>query len=125
VRSKLTVFWNIPVMAYISLEIYLPLSLSLSIYIYIWLCSPFGPWSLFQFLNLYAVCRSPLTGDQPVTRPLPAHRRTQTQNKRTQISMPQVGFAPTIPVLSERRRFMPQNLLFPYSGWKYGNHACS
>jgi hypothetical protein len=37
-------------------------------------------------------------GDQPVTRPLLIHRTTQTQNKRTQISMPRVGFEPTIPV---------------------------
>jgi hypothetical protein len=38
-------------------------------------------------------------GDQPVTtRPLPAHRTTQTQIKHTQISMPQVGFEPMIPV---------------------------
>jgi hypothetical protein len=37
-------------------------------------------------------------GDQPVARPLPTHRTTQTQNKRTQTSMPQVGFEPTIPV---------------------------
>jgi hypothetical protein len=37
-------------------------------------------------------------GNQPVARPLPTHRTTQTQNKRTQTSMPQVGFEPTIPV---------------------------
>jgi hypothetical protein len=36
-------------------------------------------------------------GDQPVTRPLPTHRTTQTQNKRTQTSMPLVAFKPTIP----------------------------
>jgi hypothetical protein len=30
-------------------------------------------------------------GDQPVVRPLPAHRR-HTQNKRTQTSMPRLGF---------------------------------
>jgi hypothetical protein len=39
------------------------------------------------------------TGDQPVTWPLPAHRIAQTQNKRTQTFMPQVGLEPTIPVL--------------------------
>jgi hypothetical protein len=37
-------------------------------------------------------------GDQPVARPLPAHRTAQTQNKGTQTSMPQVVFEPTIPV---------------------------
>jgi hypothetical protein len=43
---------------------------------------PCGPWPLFQFLNLYTVGRTPWTGDQPVARPLPTHRSTQTQNKR-------------------------------------------
>jgi hypothetical protein len=33
-----------------------------------------------------------------VERPLPTHA-TQTQNKRTQISMSRVGFEPTIPEL--------------------------
>jgi hypothetical protein len=52
----------------------------------------------FHFLDLfYTVGRTPWTGDQPVKRPLPAHRTRQTQNKRTQTSMPQVGFEPTIP----------------------------
>jgi hypothetical protein len=37
-------------------------------------------------------------GDHPVARPLPTHRTTQTRNKGTQTSMPQVGFEPTIPV---------------------------
>jgi hypothetical protein len=37
-------------------------------------------------------------GDQPVARPLPAHRTAQTQNERTQTSVPQAGFDPTIPV---------------------------
>jgi hypothetical protein len=34
--------------------------------IYLWLHSPCGPRSLFQFLNLYTVGRTPWTGDQPV-----------------------------------------------------------
>jgi hypothetical protein len=37
----------------------------------------------FGFLILYTVGRTPWTGDQPVARPLPTHRTTQTQNKRT------------------------------------------
>jgi hypothetical protein len=37
-----------------------------------------------------------LDGDEPVSRPLPTHRTTQRQNKRTQTSMPRVGFDPTI-----------------------------
>jgi hypothetical protein len=45
----------------------------------------------FQFPNLYTVGRSPWTSDQPVARPLPTHRTTQTQNKRTQTSMHRMG----------------------------------
>jgi hypothetical protein len=41
----------------------------------------------FSFVILYTVCRTPWTGDQPVTRPLPTNRTTQAQNKRTQTSM--------------------------------------
>jgi hypothetical protein len=65
-----------------------------------------GPiWTLaaFQFLNPYTVCRTPWTGDQPVARPLPPHKTTQIQNKRTQTSMPRVGFQPTIPVFERAK----------------------
>jgi hypothetical protein len=41
----------------------------------------------------------------PVTRPLPTHRTTQTQNKHTQTSMPSVGFQPTISVLERAKTF--------------------
>jgi hypothetical protein len=37
-------------------------------------------------------------GDQSVARSVTAHRTAQTQYKRTQTSMPQMGFEPTIPV---------------------------
>jgi hypothetical protein len=49
--------------------------------------------------------RTPWTGDQLVTRPLPKHRTTQTQkNAHThQTSMPWVGFEPMIPA-SEREK---------------------
>jgi hypothetical protein len=53
----------------------------------------------FSFLILYTGGRTPWTGDQLVARPLPKHRTTQTQNKCTQTSVPQVGLEPTIPVL--------------------------
>jgi hypothetical protein len=42
-------------------------------------------------------------GDQPVARPLPAHRTAQTHNKLTQTPMPQVGFEPTMPVLERAK----------------------
>jgi hypothetical protein len=57
----------------------------------------------FSFLIFYTVGRTPWTGDQPVARPLSAHRTAQTQNKRTQTPMPQVGFEPTIPVFERAK----------------------
>jgi hypothetical protein len=62
-----------------------------------------GPWPLFQSLTLHTVGRTPWTGDQPPARPLPTHRTTQTQNKRTQTSMSRVGLEPTIPVLERAK----------------------
>jgi hypothetical protein len=42
-----------------------------------------GPRPLIQFRNhFYTDGRTPWTSDQPVARPLPKHRTTQTQNKR-------------------------------------------
>jgi hypothetical protein len=43
-------------------------------------------------------------GDQPVARPLPIQRTTQTQNKRTQISIRQVGFEHTFLVFERAKR---------------------
>jgi hypothetical protein len=57
----------------------------------------------FSFLVLYAVGRTPWTGDEPVARPPPTHRITQTQNKRTQTSMPRVGFECTIPAFERAK----------------------
>jgi hypothetical protein len=59
---------------------------------------PFEPWPFFSFLILYTVGRTPWTGVQPVARLLPTPRTTQAQNKRTQTSMPRVGFELTTPV---------------------------
>jgi hypothetical protein len=42
-------------------------------------------------------------GDQPIARPLPAHRTAQTQKKSTQTSTPQVGFEPEIPVFEQSK----------------------
>jgi hypothetical protein len=73
---------------------YLKQTLSLSIY---------GSTALVDlgrftsFLILYTVSRTPWTGRHTVERPLTTHRTTQTQNKRTQTSMPLVGFESTIP----------------------------
>jgi hypothetical protein len=65
-------------------------------YEYLWLYSPCEPWSLFQFLNPHTDGRTPWTGDQLVARSVPARRTTQTQNERTQTSIPRVGCEPTI-----------------------------
>jgi hypothetical protein len=62
------------------------------------------PWPLLQFHNpFYKDGRTPWTGDQPVTKPLPTHRTTQTYNKRTQTYMPQVVFEPTIPASDQAK----------------------
>jgi hypothetical protein len=51
-----------------------------------------------HFRNLfYTDGRTPWTRDQSVERPLPTHRTTQTQNKRTQTFMAWVQLEPTIP----------------------------
>jgi hypothetical protein len=82
-----------PVVLHRSRSLSLSLSLSLSMAL-----QPFGPWRFFSFLVLYTVGRTPWTGVQLVARQLPTHRMTQTQNKRTQTSMPHVGFDHTTPV---------------------------
>jgi hypothetical protein len=43
-----------------------------------------GPWPLFQFRNPIHNRQDSWTGNQPVARPQPTQRITQTQNKRTQ-----------------------------------------
>jgi hypothetical protein len=73
-----------------------PHMLLLSIYLSMALEPSVGPRPLSSFLIFYKDGRTPWMGDQPVTRPLHAHRTAQTQ-KCTQTSMPQVGFEPTIP----------------------------
>jgi hypothetical protein len=57
----------------------------------------------FRFLIIYTVSRTPWTGDQPVARPLPPYRTIQTQKKRTQTSMPPVGFEATIPAFERAK----------------------
>jgi hypothetical protein len=80
----------------IYLSIYEYLSICLSIYLSMALQPLVGPWPHFDSLIFYTVGRTPWTGDQPVARPLPTHRTTQTQNKRTQTSMPWVRFEPMV-----------------------------
>jgi hypothetical protein len=64
-----------------------------------------GPWPLFNFLILYTVGTTPWTGNQPVAMSLPIDSIIQTQNKRTQTSMPRVGFETTIPTFELEKTF--------------------
>jgi hypothetical protein len=91
------------------LSIYLYLSIYKFIYlpIYLYIYLPIHPsmvlqplWifaAFLQILNAYADGRTPWTVDQPIARPLPTHRTTQTQNKGIQTSMLRVGFEPMSP----------------------------
>jgi hypothetical protein len=96
-----TNLWVTPIM---KIWVYITLCLLIPFYL-----SIYGSTALvdlgrfFSFLNLYTVGETLWTGDQPVARPLPTHRTTQTQNKRTQTSMPRVGFEPTIPVFERAK----------------------
>jgi hypothetical protein len=86
------------------LSIYLFIYLSIYLSIYLWLYRPLlGLDCFFSFLIFYTVGRTSWTGDPLVARPLPTHRTAQTQNKRTQTSMPQVQFEPTIPVFERTK----------------------
>jgi hypothetical protein len=85
--------------------------------IYLWLYNPCEPWALFQFLNLHSVGSTPWTGDQPVARPLPTQTTTQTQNKRTQTSMPRVGFEPTILVFERPKTVHASDRAVTVTGW--------
>jgi hypothetical protein len=62
-----------------------------------------GPDRFLSFIFLHTVGMTPWTGDQPVPRLLPIHRRAQTQNKRANRSMPKVRFEPTTPVLERAK----------------------
>jgi hypothetical protein len=62
-----------------------------------------GPWFLLQFCNHFYIDGTSWTSDQPATRPMPIHRKTQTQNKHTQTFMPRVGFEPTISMFERAR----------------------
>jgi hypothetical protein len=71
---------------------------------YLWLYSPLlGLGRFFNFLNLYTVGRTSWTGDQHVARPLYLYTEQHKQNKRTQTSMPRVGFEPSTQVFERAK----------------------
>jgi hypothetical protein len=62
----------------------------------------------FSFLILYTVGGTPWTGNQPVARPLPTHRTTQTQITADKPPFFERESNPRSQCLSGRRPFMPQ-----------------
>jgi hypothetical protein len=80
--------------------------LSICLSNYLWLYSPFRAQAFYLVpQSFFTDGRTLWSSDQPVTRPLPKHRATQTQNKRPQTSTSQVGFEPTIPVFVRAKTF--------------------
>jgi hypothetical protein len=63
----------------------------------LWLYSPLDFGRFFSFLILYTVVGLLVRGISP-SQGRYLHMTTQTQNKRTQTSMPRMGFEPTTPV---------------------------
>jgi hypothetical protein len=74
-----------------------------------------------SFLILYRVGRIPWTWDQPVARPLPTDRTTQTQNKLTQHRHPclERDSNSRSQSSSEWRQFMPQTARTLWSAFIY------
>jgi hypothetical protein len=62
-------------------------------------------WTLAAFSVSWSSTKSvdSLDKDQPVARPLSARRTTETRKKRTQTSMPQVGFEPMTTVFERAK----------------------
>jgi hypothetical protein len=79
---------------------------------YLWLYSPLlGLGQFFSFLIFYTVDRTPSTGDQPIAKPLPAHRTTGQHKHRINAhrhSCLKWDSNARSQSLSGRRRFMPQ-----------------
>jgi hypothetical protein len=79
-------------------------SLAACLFYSIMALQPFvGPRSLFSFFIYTQSVELLGQGDQPVARPLPTHRTTQTQNKCTPTSMSRVVFEPTTPVFERAK----------------------
>jgi hypothetical protein len=106
VSIQSSIYLSVCLSIYLSvcLSMYPSICLSVCLSVCLLLCRPLlGLGRFFGFFIFYKVDRTPWTGDQSVARPLPVHRTTQTQNKRTQTSMPRVGFERTIPVFERAK----------------------
>jgi hypothetical protein len=75
---------------------------------------------LFSFPNP-TLCRTLRSGDQPVTRPLPTHRTTLTQNERTQTYVSPMEFEPTISVLERSKTVRALDRAATVIGFKFHN----
>jgi hypothetical protein len=62
-----------------------------------------GPWPLFQFLDLFTQSVGPLGRGISSSQSRYLHTGQHKQNKRTQTSIPQVRFEPTIPVFDQTK----------------------
>jgi hypothetical protein len=60
-----------------------------------------GPWTLFQFLDLFTQLVRLL--GRRISQSQGTHRTAQMQNKRTRTSMPQDGFEPTITMFEQAK----------------------
>jgi hypothetical protein len=78
----------------------------------------------FSFLISNTVSMTPWTGDQTVASLLPTYRTAQTQNKRTQMSMPWMGFEPTIPAFERAKAVNALDGAATGIGRKLGYNTC-
>jgi hypothetical protein len=103
--SSVKIFFSAPnsqtPSAYICLSVCRSVGLSVCRSLWLMAVQPLWRWPPFNFLNIYTVGRTPWTGDQPIARPLPTHRLTQTQT-----TMPRADSSPRSQCSSRRRRFM-------------------
>jgi hypothetical protein len=70
---------------------------------YAWHLSIYLSTGLRRFFSFLILHTHTPTGDQSVAKALPAYKTTQTQNIRTQTSMPWVGFEHTIPAFEREK----------------------
>jgi hypothetical protein len=92
--------------------LYATIHSSIHSFIHQWLHSPLFCSGLFFSFVIFSHKdgRIPWTGDQPVARPLPTHRTTEPQNKRTnRHPCLEWDSNPRSQRSSERKQFMPQS----------------
>jgi hypothetical protein len=109
-KINLIVYVTEPILYILETLILLALHIpTFCVYILIWLYSPLLDLGrFFSFLIFYTICRTHWMGDQPVAKPPPAHWTAQTRNKRTETSVPWVGFEPMIPVFEQAKSLRPR-----------------